>query len=55
MRLINLNEHLNFLPGDILSDRIGVKKSNKILLNSMPNSWSKQAYVQGIDFESISF
>ena len=28
---------------------------NGIFLNSMPNSWSKQAYVQGFYCESITF
>ena len=28
---------------------------NENLLNSMPNSWIKQAYVQGFDSESITF
>ena len=25
------------------------------LLNSIPNSWIKQAYLKGYDFESITF
>ena len=29
-------------------------KLNGILLNSMPNSWSKQAYVKGFDWKSIT-
>ena len=28
---------------------------DRILLNSMPNSWSNQAYVQVFDCESITF
>ena len=28
---------------------------NEVLINSMPNSWSKQAYVQGFDCKSINF
>ena len=28
---------------------------NEILLNNMPNSWSKKWYVQGFDCESITF
>ena len=38
-----------------MTDKIGVTELNNILLNSMPNSWSKQAYVQDFDCESISF
>ena len=28
---------------------------NEKFVNSMPNSWIKQAYVQGFDCESINF
>ena len=38
-----------------MTDKIGVTELNEILLNSTPNSWYKQTYVQGFDFESISF
>ena len=34
---------------------MGVTESNETLLNSMPNTWSKQAYVQGFDYKYISF
>ena len=54
-RLIDLNEYLYSFPGETLTDNISVTKLNKILLNSMPNSWSKQAYFQGFDYESINF
>ena len=40
-RLINLNEYLASFPGDNLNDKIGVTELNDILLNSMPNSWSR--------------
>ena len=48
-RLIELNEYLALFHGAALSDKFGVTDLNKSLLNSMPNSWSKQAYVQGFD------
>ena len=38
-----------------MNDKIGVTKLNEILLNSIPRSWSRQAYVQGFDCESITF
>ena len=38
-----------------LTDKIRVTKLNEILLNSIPNIWSKQAYVKGFGFESITF
>ena len=43
------------LPGVSLTDKIRVTELNEILLNSIPNIWSKQAYVKGFDFESITF
>ena len=38
-----------------MTDKIGVTELNEILLNSMPNRWSKKAYVHGFDYESIYF
>ena len=52
-RLIHLHEYLASFPGATLSYKIGVTELNEILLNSMSNSWSKQAYVQGFDCEPI--
>ena len=52
-RLIDLNEYLSSFPGATISDKIGVTELNGLPLNSMPNSWSKKAYVQGFDCESI--
>ena len=45
--MTNLNEYLDTFPGAKASDNIGEKNINEILLNSMSNGWSKQAYVQG--------
>ena len=42
-------------PGATLTDKIGVTKLDEILLNSMPNILSKQAYVQGFHCEAITF
>ena len=53
--LIDINEYLASFLGSILTDKIGVTKLNKILPNSMPNSWSKHAYVQGFACESVTF
>ena len=55
VRLIDLNEYLASFPGSTIADKMGVTELNEILLNSMPNSWSNQAYVQGFDRETISF
>ena len=51
--LVDLNEYLALFPGDNLSDKIGITKLNKFLLNIMPNSWYKKAYLQGFDCETI--
>ena len=53
-RLIEPNEYLASFLGETLTDKISVTQLNDILLNSMPNSWSKHAYVQGFDCESIA-
>ena len=53
--LIAFNDYLDFLSGATLYNKIGITELNKISLNSMPNSWSKQAYVQGFDSEIFSF
>ena len=53
--LIYLNEYLISFPGATMADKKVVTELNDILLNRMPNSWSKQAYVQGFDCETISF
>ena len=55
VRLIYLNGYLASFQGAIMDDNIGVTELNEILLHSMPNSYSKQAYVQGLDCETISF
>ena len=54
-RLVYLNKYLASLPEATLADKIGVTEFNEIILNIMPNRWSKQAYVQGLDLESILF
>ena len=42
-------------PGAKLADKIGVTELNEILLKIIPNSWSKQVYVQGFDCKYITF
>ena len=53
--MIDINEYLFVLPGAKASDKICEMELNAILLNSTPNIWSRQAYVQGFDCESITF
>ena len=54
-RLIDINEYLAYFPGAALSEKIVVTELNEILINSMPNSWIKQAYVQFFYWKSIDF
>ena len=53
-RLIDLNEYLAAFPVARASDNIGETDLNEILLNSMPNGWSNQAYVQGFYYKTIT-
>ena len=54
-RVMDLNEYLDYCPGSTLYDTIGPCYPKNTILNSMPNIWSNQAYVQGFDCEYISF
>ena len=44
--LIDLNEYLDLFLGEKLSKKTEILELNENLLNIMPNSWSKQEYVQ---------
>ena len=52
--LIELSKYLHSFPGSALTHKIGMAELSEILLISMPNSWSKQAYVQVFDWRSIT-
>ena len=54
-RLIYLNGYLDYITEVTMTDKIGGTKINEILLNIIPDSWSKQSYIQGFYCESISF
>ena len=41
-RVIDLNEYLASFPGATMANKMDVTELNKILLNSMPDIWSKQ-------------
>ena len=43
------------LPGTNMTDKIVMTEMDKILLNSMTNSWRKKAYVHIFDCGSITF
>ena len=53
-RLIGIDEYLATFLGVTLDDEIDLAELNEIHLYSMPNRWSKQAYVQGLDCGYIS-
>ena len=53
-RLIGINEYLDFFPVATTSEKIGVSELNEIFLNRIPNSRSKQSYVQGFYCEYIT-
>ena len=44
-----------FLYRRELKWKVGETKLNEIILNSTKNSWSKQPYIQGFDWENIVF
>ena len=52
--MIEINEYFPALPVVKESDKIGETELNKIILNSIPNVWSKKACVQGFDCEYIT-
>ena len=52
--LVDLNEYADDFPEAKSSDKIGETELKKIPYNSMPNWWSKQPYVQGFYFETIT-
>ena len=55
MRLVYLTGYLAYFTGETMAGKMGATELNEILLNSMPNSWSKQLYVKDVDCETISF
>ena len=53
--MIELNENLSSLIVSNASEEIGETELNEIILNSMPNGWSKPAYVQFFNCGYITF
>ena len=47
--IIELNEYLSIFPGEKASSNFFERELNEIILNSITNGWSRQAYVQGFD------
>ena len=53
--MIDLSEYLADFSGSNTSDKIGETGLNEIILNSLPNGWSKHSDVQGFNCETINF
>ena len=53
--LIELNDYLAVFLGENIIDKNFMTELNEVLLKIIPNSRSKQAYVQGFDCEYITF
>ena len=49
------NEYLSVFPWGKSINKIGETEFNKIILDGMPNGWSKQACVQGFNSETITY
>ena len=54
-RLTNLNNYLPLFPGSNAAKNMDPEAFNNILLHTVPNSWARQAYIQGWDFEGRSY
>ena len=54
-RLIDLDEYLASFLEATITDKLGITELNYILLNSIPNRWYKQVYVQDFYCGCISF
>ena len=52
--MINPNEDFYVFHWEKGSDEICKIELNKIVLNSMPNSWNNQTYMQGFDCKTIT-
>ena len=54
-RKIELDNYLPLFPGSRTSKKIPPKELNNILLHTVPNGWTKQAYLQGWDFKGKTY
>ena len=54
-RLTELINYLPIFPVSSAADKMDPEELNKIILHVVPNSWAKQAYIQGWDFEGRSY
>ena len=54
-RLTELNKYLTIFPGTNNTKNMVPEELNEILLQSTLSSWARQAYIQGWDFEEITY
>ena len=53
--MVGINKYLSIFSGSKAIDKVREMDFNEILLNIMPNRWSRQSYVQVLDCETIAF
>ena len=53
--IIGLNDYFDAFLGSKSNDKIGDMYLNDIHLKSIPNGWSKKAYVCSFDCETITY
>ena len=52
---MKINNYPTLFPGSSVSKKMATEELNKILLQSLSNEWTKQAYLQGWDLEVIIY
>ena len=50
-RLTELNNYLPIFPQSSAAKKMDPEELSKIVIHAVPNSWKKQSYIQGWDFE----
>ena len=53
--MIEFNEYLAIFTGSDIDDKICEEKLNEIILHNTPNKWDRQDFMQGFDFETMTF
>ena len=54
-QLTELNNYLLLFLGSVNAKKMDPEELNDILLRAVPNSWARQAYLQGWDFEGRTY
>ena len=53
-RMFNINKYVSVLPQGKIIEKVCRIEFNEVMLNSIPNLWSKKDYVQGFNWETMS-